>query len=100
MSIVDKIKAYKAAVAPVASKDTVLRYPLSTQDAIGLAGEINFKGSKDLAEALDALAKVGDEPESTEEKITYYDLMSKASKQFWREFSGTVVEGVEVIRSK
>jgi hypothetical protein len=92
MSIVDKIKAYKAAVAPVVSKDTVLRYPLSTADALALCAELKLDapGAKELA-------AVGAEPDSVEAKITHYAALSQVAKQFWRELVVSV-DGVEVVR--
>lgn len=93
MSIVEKIKAYKAA-APV-SKDTVLRYPLSTADALALADELNLKVA-----GADVLKGMTKEPDSVEEKISFYSQLHAVAKTFWREVSGLAVDGVEVVRSR
>lgn len=100
MTIVDKIKAYKAAVEPVSN--SVLRYPMSTADAMALMVELGDDAAKSevVKTAVRVYAESGKEPESVEGKIKFYTLLDACSKAFWREVSGTVVEGVEVIRSK
>lgn len=102
MSIVEKIKAYKAAVAPVVSVDTVLRYPLSTEDALALVKELNMKvmSQDEVPEDLAALAQVKEEPASLEGKIAFYSKLASAAANFWRELSGLEVDGVEVVRSR
>lgn len=100
MSVVEKIKAYKAS-APV-SADTVLRYPLTTEEALALVKELDLKimSKSDKPEDLAALAQVKEEPASVEGKIAYYSKLAEVAKNFWRELSGLAVEGVEVVRSR
>lgn len=101
MSVVDRIKAYKAAVAPVAGKDAVLRYPLTTEDALALVKELNLQvvsPGSELKEDLAALAQVKEEPDTVEGKILYYSRVASAAKNFWREIAGLSVDGVEVVR--
>lgn len=92
MSVVDKIKAYKEAVAPVSNSE--LRYPLSTDDAVALASELGLK-----VEGVDVLSSKPAAEMSREQLIGYYQELAGAASKFWREFSGTSVEGVEVVRS-
>lgn len=102
MSVRERLKTYHAAVSPVASHG--VHHPLSTEDAVSLAGEMQdseLRHSSLVREGAAAIKKVAkDVPPKGEALFQYAADLKKGADKFWEGFEGQVVDGVTVIRSR
>lgn len=99
-----KVKAYAAAMA-LADAIEGARLPLGTQDAVDLATELSASGVKfrhddKVKAAVAAWGDIGPMPEDVEQGIYYGRKVARLASEFWDEFEGEVVEGVEIIRRR
>ena len=101
MSEREKVAAYKAALELTGARE--LRMPMSTQDAVRLAGELKqgeARHPQALLEGVDAWAALGPAPTDPEAQIAYGTQVAKAADKFWNGFEQQVVDGVEIVRRR